>query len=193
MLVVVTGAVAALAIYTFAWRSDNGSSEREARSYAAAVAATCDPRACQIRRLVHIGGDDWKAVLREPTDGQVGCLLIQTNRFAERASGNFAGASRMRCPEARPPRVRAAKQPQPVGPEWWDTDEAATTIEHSRWAFSHNLKQAIFDCVGQGVSRGELFRHFACTYDYGGAQLNESGRVEITTTGRDTFRVVSTG
>jgi hypothetical protein len=157
------------------------------------VAATCHPRACQVKRLVHIGGDDWKAVLRDPTDSQVGCVLIQTNRFADRASGDFAGASHMRCPEARPPHVRAAAQPQPLGPQWWTPDEAASKLEHSTWAFSHNLNRAIFDCVGQRVSRDDYFRRFACTYDYGGTALDQSGRVEIVTTGGDTFRVVSMG
>ena len=64
-----------------------------------------------------------------------------------------------------------------------------------RWAKKTlPLSEAIFDCVGQGASpNGGAFRHFACTYDFGGKSVDQSGRVEIVTTGRDAFRVASFG
>jgi hypothetical protein len=37
----------------------------------------------------------------------------------------------------------------------------------------------------------DVYRRFACTYDFGGRDLHQSGRLEIMTTGRDTFRVSS--
>ena len=99
MLVVIVGAVAAFAIYTFEWRGNGASSER-ARAYAEAVAATCEPEACEVGGLTRISENDWKIVLRNPGTGSVGCALLQTDRFAQRADGDFAGASRMGCAEA---------------------------------------------------------------------------------------------
>jgi hypothetical protein len=154
VLVVVAGAVATFGIYTWGWRDDEdtGSASR-ARAYADAVAASCDPEPCRVRSLDHISGDDWKVVLRNPTSGSVGCALIQTNRFAERASGDFAGASRMECPETRS--GKTTPEAAPPGPGWWSEDVAAQKIEHSRWASDNELDQAIFDCIGQGASRAD--------------------------------------
>jgi hypothetical protein len=188
VLAVTAGAVAGFAIYTFGWRGDNSTSQ-QASAYADAIAAQCDPHACAVERLARIEGDDWKAVLRDPSDGQVFCALIQADRFAERAAGGFAGVSRLNCAEAR-----AGRAPPRLGPEWWKPGEASEKLAHSRWAFSHQLSEAIFDCVGQGTRRDDRrFRRFACTYEYGGASLDRSGRVEVTTTARDRFRVDSFG
>lgn len=193
VLVLVTGAVAAFGIYTWGWRDDDdtGSASR-ARAYADAVAASCDPEPCQVRSLTHISGNDWKVVFRVPSTGEIGCELIQTNRFSDLASGGFAGASRMKCAEERSGTSGSRPKPVPIGPEWWATDVAEGKIEHSKWASDNSLSEAIFDCIGKGASRGdELFRRFACTYSYGGPQLDQTGRIEIVATGRDSFRVLS--
>jgi hypothetical protein len=191
-LVVVGGAVAAFAIYTFGWRDDEGSSAERARAYAATLAASCDPHSCRVVRVSHISGNDWKVVLRVPATGRIVCAIIQTNRFAERASGDFAGAARMRCPEARPGQAQASgPAPAPVGPAWWDETQAEDNIEHSKWVFDNGINGGVFSCVGQGPIRQGLFRRFACTYESAGPQLDKSGRLVIVTTGSDTFRVVS--
>jgi hypothetical protein len=192
VLIVVAGAVAAFGIYTWGWRDDDSGDSSRARAYAETIAAQCDPHPCQVRSVTHISGDDWKVVLRNPAGGAVSCGLIQIDRFAERASGDFAGASRMQCAEQRSATTVSQPKPAPIGPEWWATDVAEGKVEHSTWASDNNLSQAIFDCIGKGASRGdELFRRFACTYEYGGTNLDQTGRIEIVATGRDSFRVVS--
>jgi hypothetical protein len=193
VLVVVIGAVAAFAVYAFGWHDgDSGSSSsRQVHAYAAAIAATCTGAACQIKSLDHLGGDDWKVVLRNPRSGAVGCLLIQTNRFAERAGGDFAGAARMRCPERRV--GRAAKGAAPIGPAWWDTGQAEDNLDHSQWAFDNGVNGAVFSCIGQGEGRGDgpYYRRFVCTYEAGGPNADRNGRVVLATTGANTFRIIT--
>jgi hypothetical protein len=187
VLVLVIGGVGAFAIYTFGWRGDSSSEQRAMADAEAIAAQWCDPQVCIVESVTHIDGDAWQAVLRNPGRGYVVCALLQTDRFAERASGDFAGASLMTCPEARPGRSHNVK----VGAEWWETGYAGNELAPSKWAFGKQLNEAIFDCVGRGPTRASRFRHFACTYEYGGASLDQSGRVEITTTGRNTLRVDS--
>jgi hypothetical protein len=195
VLVVVTGAVAAFAVYTFGWRDENSGSgsRRQARAYAAAVASTCGGAACQIKSVVHLDQDDWKVVLRNPASGEVGCVLIQTNRFVERANGGFAGVSRMRCPERRTGHAKGAVPAVPIGPAWWDEGQAEDNLDHSKWASDSGLNPAVFSCIGQGESRGDgpYYRRFACTYEAAGANGRlRNGRVVIATTGADTFRIL---
>jgi hypothetical protein len=195
VLVVVAGAVSAFGIYTRGWHSDDSGDPSRARAYAETLAAQCDPDACEVSSVTHVSGNDWKVVLRNPKSGGVGCVLVQADRFAERADSNFSGASRMSCAEERSATTVSKPlkpKPPPIGPEWWDQDRATENVGHSKWASDNSLDQAVFDCLGQGRVRAEdLYRRFACTYSYGGPNSNKSGRIEIVTTGRDSFRVVS--
>jgi hypothetical protein len=88
--------------------------------------------------------------------------------------------------------------PPPPGPEWWTVDQASDRIAHSHWVRSAGLGSPLFDCIGQGRKRvndslEDVYRRFACTYEFGGPDLNREGRVVIQTTGRDTFVVRAFG
>jgi hypothetical protein len=194
VLVVVAGAVAAFAIYT--WARNDSVDKSRVEAYANVVAATCDPTPCEVTALSHVSGDAWKAVYHNPNSGAVTCLLVQANHFAARNGGSFAGVTRMTCPEQRGATTvskPAKPPPPPIGPKWWLVDEATENVGHSKWASDNGLAEAIFDCIGQGRSRNEggLYRRFACTYSYGGPNYDKNGRIEIVTTGRDSFRVLS--
>jgi hypothetical protein len=94
---VVAGAFAGFAIYTWGGDDNSGAAEHQAqaRAYANELGALCDP-ACQVVSLRPIAPGVWKLNQRNSQGEQV-CLDIIVDDFRALADGSFTGVLRIRC------------------------------------------------------------------------------------------------
>jgi hypothetical protein len=98
VFVLVAGAIANFAIYTFGWRDDANENER-ARAQAAAeqVAAQCE-KECTVSEITRIAPRLWRS--REvDTEGRVFCVVIDLDYFRVASNAETVhGASEVTCP-----------------------------------------------------------------------------------------------
>lgn len=81
MLVLVAGAVAAFAIYTFGWReTDDGETERARAELIAHGIASNACETCEPGQLTHIAGTVWS--IRVHGDGYQACWTFDTATFS---------------------------------------------------------------------------------------------------------------
>jgi hypothetical protein len=95
---IVAGAVAGFAIYTWGWREEEKPSlaDEQARARAAAdeIAASCDPT-CTVESLTRIGPELWK--LEAVENGRRSCVTIHVDVFRPLSGGKFTGYAATRC------------------------------------------------------------------------------------------------
>jgi hypothetical protein len=90
VLVLVVGAVAAFAIWTF--RDDEASSSDDAalaRAYAGVIAQ--DTGKVTIESVGRVSGDVWKVRAKGQVTGTVSCLLIDLSRFRRLGNDDYEG------------------------------------------------------------------------------------------------------
>jgi hypothetical protein len=94
---VVAGAVAAFAIYTWGRHNNSAAAEdqTQVRAYANQLATLCDP-ACEPVNLRPIAPGVWKLNQRN-SEGERVCLDIIVDEFRALDDGSFTGVVRIRC------------------------------------------------------------------------------------------------
>ena len=96
VLVLVAGAVAAFAIYTFGWRERGGEEDgTRARVYADDLARVmCEEEGawvCEVQRVRRIDGPLYRVELDPQGRGPDQCLVIDVERFDRRPDGSYKG------------------------------------------------------------------------------------------------------
>lgn len=96
---VVAGAVAGFAIYTWGWRDEGKPSLAEerarAQTFADELVTLCEPSDCAIESLTRIGPNLWK--LRASESGKPLCVTIHVDVFRPLSGGKFTGYAPTTC------------------------------------------------------------------------------------------------